>query len=118
MYAIEHFKNKIFTEVQDLGNELIFQMEDGTTFSMHHQQDCCESVWLEEIIGDLEDLENSAILEAEQVSSYDSEPLKENHGSYTWTFYKLGTAKGHVTLRWYGTSNGYYSESVNIYKTK
>ena len=126
---VSHFKGKVFTEVKGKqgGDEITFKTDDGEVYVMAHMQDCCESVWLEEVIGDLDDLVGSEILEAEEATNRQEDPPQRympdpddewSYGpdSYTWTFYKLGTMKGHVTLRWYGTSNGYYGESVDIYK--
>ena len=70
-----------------------------------------EYVTLEEIHGDLSDLVGSPILQAEQVSSKGDDYQVEE-----WSFYKLATIKGSVTLRWYGTSNGYYSTDVDFTK--
>lgn len=87
-----------------------FEDSDGKTYRMFHHQDCCEHVSLYDVIGNVDDLIGSPILEAEESSNRDDRPdFSESH---TWTFYKLGTANGHVTLRWLGESNGYYSEDV------
>lgn len=98
-------------------DKIIFTTIDGRTFSMYHCQDCCEQVSVEDIAGDIQDLIGTPILQAEEVSSEENPTgvVKEYQGeSFTWTFYKLSTIKGSVTIRWYGTSNGYYSESVNF----
>ncbi len=93
------------------GDELVFETESGKTFCMYHQQDCCEHVYIEDVVGNLEELVGSPILKA----SEDSNSAENEHlESETWTFYNLATQKGYVTIRWYGSSDGYYSEGVDF----
>ena len=115
----ETLKGAVLTEISGLSegsDEVTFTTYEGKQYFMYHSQDCCENVQIEDIIGDVDDLLNSPILEAEEVTSTENPEgvTKEYQDSFTWTFYKLGTIKGHVTIRWYGESNGYYSESVNF----
>lgn len=90
-------------------DEITFLFTDGFSLHLWHTQDCCESVTIEDIEGDLEDLVGRPLFVCEEVSNDD--PNASESG--TWTFYRFATEKGYVTVRWYGTSNGYYSESVN-----
>lgn len=100
-----------------VGSDVVtFHCNDGTVYRMLHVQDCCESVSLEDVIGDLQDLIGSPIVDAreeysgEHPAGFDARYVE----SFTWTFYHLGTAKGSVVLRWLGESNGYYSETVDF----
>lgn len=98
---------------------LYFVTDDKRVFTMEHLQDCCEDVFLEDVTGDFSDLLNTPILLAEESTSCDL--LRESDrekDSFTWTFYKLATKKGYVDLRWFGESNGYYSEDVSLYEVQ
>lgn len=112
--AIESLKGKtlvaISKETRDQNDALVFKFNDDTAFVMGHYQDCCESVYIESITGDLEDLVGDEIVIAEASSSHSCEDY-----SQTWTFYKLATRKGYVDIRWVGESNGYYSEDVDCW---
>jgi len=124
MMAIERFedlKGLTLTKVDGTkgGESMIFTLENGERYSLYHAQDCCESVYIEDVVGDLNDLVGSPLTMAEEVSNSDNPPDGyDDNDSFTWTFYKLATVKGYVTVRWFGTSNGYYSESVDFEKVR
>jgi hypothetical protein len=106
---------KTFIEVLRDDDSITFRLENGDHYVLKHEQDCCESVYLQDVIGDLDDLVGTEILEAEGVASEDDPPLHEYEKFYTWTFFKIRTIKGSVDIRFYGSSNGYYSESADLY---
>lgn len=117
MANIKDLIGKTLVSVENQGDEeIVFTADDGKKWKLYHDQDCCESVRVEDVTGDLADLVGSPILMAEEVDSENTPPVDPNDAeeSYTWTFYKFATIKGYVTIRFYGTSNGYYSESVDF----
>ena len=97
-----------------------FVVEGGNDYVMYHKQDCCESVSIDDINGDLDDLIGSPIMFADSATAddWDYSPFFDDddydNNSCTWTYYKLATIKGYVDICWYGSSNGYYSESVDF----
>ena len=93
---------------------LRFYAENGN-YRMCHYRDCCENVSIEDIDGDLGDLLNTPVLDAYE-STNSNLPGHNDDESFTWTFYVIRTMKATVTIRWYGSSNGYYSESVDFEK--
>lgn len=110
---VSELVGKVINSISVEECEIIFVCSDGTRYKMFHEQDCCETVSLEETIGDFNNLIGSPIVMAEEVTSFENQPDKRSD-SRTWTFYKFATAKGYVTLRWLGESNGCYSEGVDF----
>lgn len=98
--------------------EIRFKTTEGVEYVLYHEQDCCEDVEIVDICGELSDLVDSPIIQAEESSNSEEHPPGVEppfiDDTFTWTFYRLATAKGQVVIRWYGSSNGYYSESVDF----
>jgi len=133
--TFESLLGKVFTNVEvDMDHsEITFIVSPTEVYKMCHVVDCCETVFIKDITGDITDLIGAPILLAEEATSNDMESLKtkfgdslvlhvlkgtmdlaNNAGSFTWTFYKMATIKGYVDIQWYGESNGYYSESADV----
>ena len=116
---IEDLLGKIIISIEgNIGDDVMtIYTSDNNQYRLYHDQDCCENVDIQDIVGDLNDLLNTPILQAEEITNNDDTFGKiEYPDSFTWTFYKLATIKGYVTISWLGESNGYYSESVSIVK--
>lgn len=102
--------------------EIIFVIDDGKRYRLWHDQDCCETVNVEDIVGEFSGLIGSPLTMAEEVrhdqdatpEGAPAQPGEFPDESFTWTFYKLATINEYVTIRWYGTSNGYYAEGVDF----
>jgi len=114
---IKDMVGKTFTRVTGgVGDgEMVFE-NDTERYVFTHDQDCCENVDINDVVGDLSDLVGEPLLMAEEVSG--EIPVEFNEAEYesvTWTFYKFATRRGYVDVRWLGESNGYYSESVDLH---
>lgn len=139
---LAHFRDAadVFAAIAPIdmvGDEVLYLFADnGDVYALFHERDCCEVVSLEDIDTSLDWVLNHPILLAEESttretpegcekpwadkdededSSFENDEYPiEWEGTETWTFYRLSTVKGSVTMRWYGTSNGYYSEAVSM----
>jgi hypothetical protein len=91
-----------FASVEKVDDGIEFTTTEVWVLLLRHEQVCCESVWLEDITGDLSDLVGVPMVVAEERSEDD------------WTFYTFRTIKGTVDARWCGTSNGCYSVNADM----
>lgn len=119
----ESLKGLTITSIENAkkdSDNILFKEQSGRNFRMKYYDDCCASCSVEEIHGDINDLIGTPILLAEVVENHENPEgvTKEYQDSFTWVFYKLSTIKGSVTLRWYGESNGYYSETATFEEIK
>ena len=87
MRNVNELVGKILVNIENKDDELIFHCENGEIYKLYHMQDCCESVSIDDITGDLNDLIGTPILVAEEVNNEQFEKefaakFKEVQGSY------------------------------------
>ena len=111
---------KTLVAIEGLENEsevVTFKCSDGSEFKMFHDQDCCETVTLVDVDEEAAAFVGHTITQAETASFDAGAANVGRDDGETWTFYKLSSGYYHMTLRWLGRSNGYYSERVDFWQT-
>lgn len=99
-------------------DEIHLVTEDGWLVRLYHKQDCCENVYLLETVGEIDNILHSPIIYVNEIINPPLDDVMKSFTnsdtSSTWTFYLIETKKGSVVLKWLGSSNGYYDESVQF----
>ncbi len=94
-----------------------FLTTEGKRFRLRYIPDCCATADIEDIAGGTEeDLVGQTVVWAETLDSQHEADAPPGHDtdSCTWSFYVIRTQDTTITIRWYGESNGYYSESATF----
>ncbi len=89
---------------------VVFETEDGRTFQMYHEQDCCEYVYLKKIKGNVDSLIGRPVVKA-------SVDYMHRGGGTETTFVIQVEKRGKVQFIWLGVSNGYYGETATFKET-
>jgi hypothetical protein len=99
-------------DVDESKGKVLLTTQKGRQILLHHIQDCCEHVYIENIEGEWLKLLGKPL----QVASGKEEDCspESREGSGTRTTFKFKVDNETVVCKWVGESNGYYSESVNI----
>ena len=107
---------KSITGLEEHSEKVTITFEGGSYIEQYHDQDCCESVTINQVDGNPDKFIGAIAHELIEKVLYkddmSADQLPEYTESLTATFYTLKTSKGYLDWRWYGESNGYYSESV------
>lgn len=75
--------------------------------------DVFSNVDIDDVNGDVETLIGQRLLKLDVRMSNEMDNNNEPDYSKLWTFYTFATVKGYVDVKWYGSSNGWYSVCVD-----
>lgn len=104
---------KTITSIEGLNSDHVtIKTECGKTYGMRHFQDCCESVSLKEVLGNVDSIIGKEVRYANE----DTSDCSGEWSSGTRTTFTIHTNGGSLILIWEGYSNGYYGEGVSFYE--
>lgn len=107
-YTIPEIENKRIAHIIQTEKCIEIHFDDATVYLLTHAQECCEDVYIESVDPDFEKDEGARLLRLEEY-------LAEAENKPTYTFYRIITDKMTYVVRFFGESNGYYSENASVY---
>lgn len=103
---------EILTHIDTNGNdEIVLTTQSGRRIKIYHSQNCCETVCIEDTVGDFEQLLFKPLISITHEEECSND--QEYYESCTKTDITFKVNDATVISKWIGTSNGYYSESVH-----
>jgi len=112
---IESLIGEVLTHIDtDDSDQILLTTESGRQILIHHYQDCCETVKIEDTEGKWHELIGKPILMAKHDVYPSGDPPPEYQDSWTRTTLTFKVNDATVISKWIGESNGYYSESVDL----
>ena len=105
-------KGKVIEKIDGLyvdAEEYKFKLRDLGTLTFWHYQECCESVRVQSITGD------PALIIDQEIIFAEEDSVRSDTANKTTTTYILRVPSGaELKIVWFGASNGYYSEDVDM----
>lgn len=114
MFNFFQLKGQVIKEISGLeegSDEVLITTNEGV-LRLYHAQDCCESVKVQGINeGSIPSVLNGFVILAEE----DAVIKEENYGRSTVTTFIIKTqGVGFLKFSFWGESNGFYSEAVDL----
>jgi hypothetical protein len=106
---------KTLSAVVHTEDGIAFQIRGDDRWQLHGHRSHLSSVVLRDVVGDLSDLINAPIVMADMESKTNHDVIEDGDMGLTWTYYKLATRKGYVTISFRGDSlGGRYTENASF----
>lgn len=108
----------IHIDTDEYFDEIMLTTASGRVIRIYHDQNCCESVRIEDTQGNWHDLLGKVIVEATHDEDSQGNPPPKFSDSWTRTTLTFRVNDATVISKWIGESSGCYSESVNLEEIK
>lgn len=111
---IKELCGEILTNIDIDDDYILLTTVSGRKIQIFHYQDCCESVSIESVEGNIVNLTGKVLIDVSERIDDSDNPPKDCDESWTRTIHTFKTNDETVIVKWIGISNGYYSENVTI----